>query len=201
MPEPQFIRQIPTQEEIRRLLLVAGEDRPLILILYHTLARIDEVLRLRWIDVNFQERTVTLWTRKRKGGTWASDVLPMNRVLYESLWGLWQNRQQEDWVFLNVKTGTRYNRRPKLMHTLCKQAGIRYFGFHAIRHYVASLLHDAKKVSLPQVSKLLRHQSKATTERYLQVIDPGSRAAMEALEADFSDHLPTAPSHKNLSNP
>jgi integrase len=195
MPEPQFIRKIPTPEEMQRILLVAGEDRPLILILYHTLARIDEVLRMRWEDVNFQERTVRLWTRKRKGGEWAADTLPMNQVLYETLWGLWRSRQQAEWVFYNEKTGTRYNRRPKLMHTLCRQAGIPYFGFHAIRHYVASLLHDSKKVGVAQVSKLLRHQSKATTERYLQVIDPGSRAAVDALEGDFLGHPPMTPSH------
>ena len=196
MPEPQFVKQIPTQDEMRRLLLAAGENRPLILVLYHTLARIDEALRLRWQDVNFQERTVALWTRKRKGGEWAADTMAMNQVLYGVLWGLWITRQQEEWIFLNPWTRTRFVRRPRLMRTLCKQAGIRQFGFHAIRHYVASLLHDAKKVSLPQVSKLLRHQSKRTTELYLQVIDPGSRAAVEALEEDFTEHPLTAPPHE-----
>lgn len=194
LPEDHQRKVIPTQDEMRRLLLAAGEDRPLILVLYHTLARIDEALRLRWQDVNFQERSVTLWTRKRKGGEWASDTLAMNQVLYEVLWGLWERRQQDEWVFFNTITGTRYMRRPKLMRTLCKVAGIRYFGFHAIRHYVASLLHDSKKVSLPQVSKLLRHQSKATTERYLQVIDSGSREAMRCLEDDFPEQVPLAPS-------
>jgi integrase len=195
MPETHFVKTIPTQDEMRRLLMAAGEDRPLILTLYHTLARIDEALRLRWPDVNFQERAVTLWTRKRKGGEWASDTLAMNQVLYDTLWGLWERRQQDEWVFFNALTGTRYMRRPKLMRTLCKVAGIRYFGFHAIRHYVASLLHDSKKVSLPQVSKLLRHQSKATTERYLQVIDPGSREAMKSLEGDFLEQAPIETSH------
>jgi integrase len=190
MPEAPFTKTIPTQDEMRRLLLAAGEDRPLILILYHTLARIDEVLRLRWQDVNFQDRAVTLWTRKRKGGEWAGDTMAMNQVLYDTLWGLWRTRSQDEWLFFNTITGTRFMRRPKLMRTLCKIAGIRYFGFHAIRHYVASLLHDSKKVSLPQVSKLLRHQSKATTERYLQVIDAGSREAMASLETEFFGGFP-----------
>ncbi len=191
-------RVIPTPEEMQRLLLAAGENRPFILTLYHTLGRIDEVLRLRWSDINFQDRMITIWTRKRKGGEWASDVMAMNQVLYDTLWNLWQTRTQDEWVFFNRKTGTRYHHRPKLMRRVCKTAGIRHFGFHSIRHYVASLLHDTKKVSLSQVSKLLRHQSKATTERYLQVIDPGSREAMAALESEFMQHLPLAPSHENI---
>jgi integrase len=70
------------------------------------------------------------------------------------------------------------------MRTICKQAGIRQFGFHAIRHYVASYLADRQKFSITQVSRLLRHQSKATTERYLQVIDPQLRDVMASLEEE-----------------
>lgn len=187
LPEDHQRKVIPTQDEMRRLLLAAGEDRPLILVLYHTLGRIDEILRMRWADVNFQERTVTLYTRKRRGGEWVGDTMAMNSVLYDTLWSLWRARNQEEYVFLNPRTSTRYTYRPKLMKGICKRAGIRHFGLHTIRHFVASLLHDSKKVSLPQVSKLLRHQSSKTTELYLQVIDPGSREAMASLETDFPE--------------
>lgn len=106
----------------------------------------------------------------------------MNEVLYEMLQQLWGKRTQNEWVFFNTKTGTRYMKRPKLMRAICKRAGVRYFGFHAIRHYVASYLADRQKASITQVSRLLRHQSKATTERYLQVIDPQLRDVMASLE-------------------
>jgi len=150
--------------------MAAGPERPLLVVIYHTMSRVDEILRLRWEEVNFQERTVRLWTRKRRDGSWAWDKVPMNQVLYETLQQLWQKRSQNEWVFLNPNTGTRYRHRPKLMPTVCKRAGVRKFGFHAIRHYVASYLADRQKFSITQVSRLLRHQSKATTERYLQVI-------------------------------
>jgi integrase len=182
MPEPMFQRQIPTPEEMSKIMLAAGPERPLLLSIYHTMARVDEILRLRWEDVNFQEHTVRLWTRKRRDGSWAWDKVPMNQVLYETLQQLWEKRRQNEWVFLNSKTGTRYMHRPKLMRTICKRAGVRRFGFHAIRHYVASYLADRQKFSVTQVSRLLRHQSKATTERYLQVIDPQLRDVMASLE-------------------
>ena len=106
----------------------------------------------------------------------------MNQVLYETLQHLWEKRSQNVWVFLNPRTSDRYLHRPKLMKTICKRAGVGHFGFHAIRHYVASFLADKQKFSLTQVSRLLRHQSKATTERYLQVIDPQLRDVMATLE-------------------
>lgn len=190
LPEPQFVRVIPTPEEMAKILLAAGEYRPFLLVLYHTMARIDEIQRLRWQDVNFEHRTIQLWTRKRRDGSWAADTLPMNQVLYDTLMGLWRQRQGE-FVFVNPRTGERFLRR-RFLKGICLKAGVRVFGFHAIRHYVASLLHDKEKISLPQVSKLLRHKSKQTTERYLQVIEPSSRDAMAALE---NSHLPMQPSH------
>jgi integrase len=185
MPEAQYVRVIPPPAEMAKIMLAAGEDRPFLLTMFHTLGCLDEILRLRWEDINFQEHVVKLWTRKRRGGGWEFDLFPMNQALYDTLWGLWQSRKQEEWVFYNERTGTRYNRRPKLMHTVCRHAGVPYYGFHAIRHYAASRLHDTFKHSTAKVSKLLRHTSKQTTERYLQTIDPDLRAVMESLGGEF----------------
>jgi hypothetical protein len=49
---------------------------------------------------------------------------------------------------------------------LACHAGVGHFGFQAIRHQVASYPADTQKFSIAQVSRRLRHQSKATTERY-----------------------------------
>lgn len=182
LPVEKAKKVIPTPEQMTRLLMAAGSNRPLLLVLFHTMARIDEVLRLKWEDVNFEQKAIRLWTRKRRGGAWESDWMDMNEDLEKVLWGLWQNQKDGEWVFVNPQTGNRYFYRFKLMRSICRRAGLPQFGYHTIRHFVASYLVDKKKVSLPVISRLLRHKNLQTTERYLQAIDPRFRDTMRLLE-------------------
>lgn len=182
LPVEKVKKVIPTPEQMTRLLVAAGSERPLLMVIFHTMARIDEVLRLKWEDVNFEQRAVRLWTRKRRGGAWEFDWLDMNEDLEKVLWGLWQSRKDGEWVFVNSLTNDRYKDRFKLMRSICRRAGLPQFGYHTIRHFVASYLVDKKKVSLPVISRLLRHKNLQTTERYLQAIDPRFRDTMRLLE-------------------
>lgn len=184
-------KKIPTPQEMAKILLAAGKHRPLLLVLFHTMGRIGEILRLRWEDVNFQEKAIRLWTRKRQGGNLEFDWLPMNEDLEEVLWGLWQKRKSEEWVFGSHLTGSNYINRFTLMRNICQRAGIPRYGYHTIRHFVASYLFDKKKVSLPVISKLLRHKNLQTTERYLQAIDPRFRDTMRLLEGNVLSLLDT----------
>lgn len=182
---------IPTPEEMKKIILAAGKDRPLILVLYHTLARIDEVLRLKWDDIDWERHEIRLWTRKRRGGGWHYDWLPMNGALEGVLRDFWKKRTKEDHVFVNPRSGTRYTDRFDLMRRICKRAGVRRYTYHCIRHFVASYLYDKEKRPLPEVSKLLRHTNYQTTERYLQLVDPNLRETMRLLE-DFTGNIETA---------
>jgi integrase len=53
-----------------------------------------------------------------------------------------------------------------MMLKLCKKAKVKHFSLHAIRHHVAALL--AYKLSLMEVSKILRHRNLTTTDIYLR---------------------------------
>jgi len=185
-PKPKII---PSEEQILKLIMAADPEteRPLLLTLLHTAARIDEILRLTWQDVNFSSKTLTRYTRKRKGGVYEPITIPMNRDLFEVMKKKWETREQDHWVFYNKKTDNRYMNRPKMMKSLCKKAGIDPpFGFHTIRHFMASYLADNEKVSKKSIQSLLGHKSLTTTEIYLHSIDGSLRGAMKTVEGKFN---------------
>lgn len=189
MPHTPKRKYIPPEKDMIKLILAADpstDEKDIILTLIHIVGRIDEVLRLTWEDVDFEKRTVTKWTRKRKSGSYESIVLHMNDDLYQILKKRWNNRENDQWVFYNAKTGTRYFHRPKLMKGLCKRAGIEpNFGFHNIRHFVASYLADTGEISKKAIGGLLGHKSLQTTEIYLHSIDGSEREAIKRLTGKF----------------
>ena len=63
-----------------------------------------------------------------------------------------------------------YTAKRDLLRTLCEPAGVKPFGFHAIRHPVVSILNDSGKATLSQIQKFLRHRRPTTTETYLHTI-------------------------------
>lgn len=199
MPHTPEEKEPPSEKELMQMILVTNpktDERALFLVVLHCLGRIDEVLRLKWSDVNFEKNTITLWTRKRKGGAYEPDHLPVNKDLYQVLWRLWECREQETWVFYNKKTKTRFNKRPKMMKSICMRAfdpgckgqkhyAGKVYGFHALRHFMASYLADKKKQSAKTLQGLLRHKAVKTTEIYLHPIDQQAVDAVKSVEGDF----------------
>ena len=128
-------------------------------------ARRGELFRLTWDDVDFTTNMVRLTTRKRKDGSLAEDWLPMADELRAALL---THRDFVGGVYVfPAPGGGPYLYRIHLMERLCKKAGVRKFGFHAIRHLSATTLAEAG-VPFIKISQILRHRSLAVTERYLQ---------------------------------
>jgi integrase len=205
MPHNAADKIIPSEKEVLAIIAASapGDDRDIILTCIHTLGRIDEVLRLRWQDVNFDLRSVTLWTRKRKGGEFEADTLPLNEALYSVLYARWKARKQDLWIFYNEKRETRYMHRPKMMRGICKRARVPFYGFHALRHFMATMLSDKAKVSTPVVSALLRHKNIRTTEIYLHSANSALREAMDQADVFFTskkDDPQASPASKESKN-
>lgn len=58
-------------------------------------------------------RTVTRWTKNRRGGGYEPIVTSMNDDLFNSLRLQDQNQKHEQWIFLNEETGDRFRNRHK----------------------------------------------------------------------------------------
>jgi integrase len=190
LPHTPKEKQIPKEEEIIKLIIAADpktDEKNLIIVLLHTLARIDEALRMKWEDINFEKRTLIKWTRKTKDGSYKKVMVSINQELYDTLWAMWENRKQDKWFFYNERTNNRFMHRPKLMKRLCKKAGIvPHFGFHTLRHLMASLMADNPKTSTKTIQKVLGHSAFKTTEIYLHELDGAIETAMDDLSGRFT---------------
>ena len=190
LPHSAVKKVIPSEKDVIKLFLVTRpetDEKDLLTVLLHTLARINEILKLRWDDINFERKLLIKRTKKSIDHSDKEILVPMNQELYDTLWDMWRSRKQNTWVFYNEKTKTNYKHRPKFMKGLCKRAGITpYFGFHTLRHLMASLLADNPKIATRSIQKLLGHTNIKTTEIYLHSVEGAIEAATDSLNGVFN---------------
>ena len=81
------------------------------------------------------------------------------------------------------------------MKSLCEKADVKYFRYHALRHFGASLI-DQANIPIGSIQRLLGHENRTTTEIYLHSIGESERHAMDVLNDGFKDFSHTD-SHTN----
>ena len=70
------------------------------------------------------------------------------------------------------------------LELMCRAAGIRKVGVHALRHTYATRLFE-KRVDIKVISELLGHSSTEITYKvYIHVIDSLKESAVEAIDLD-----------------
>jgi len=191
LPVEKKLKHVPSPKEIDKLIAVAEKETGEYLwAIRETLARVSEINRLKWDDVNFRDRYVVLYTRKKKGGHLTPRKVPMTQKLFEVLSRRFAERDpSKPWVFWHRywsnKTGETlegpYKNRRKTLKTLCKKAGVKYSGFHALRHSGASIMENSN-VPVGAIQKLLGHENRSTTEIYLHTLGDSERQAMATYE-------------------
>jgi len=197
LPEEKRIKYIPSTQDVFKVIMAADPDtQDYLWTLKETMGRISEINRLEWKDVNFDDCFVILYTRKKLGGHLTPRKVPMTQRLYDILlkrygirdknkpWVYWQrywDRNKKVWA-----EGP-YKNRSKIMKTLCKKAGVKYFRFHPIRHLGASTL-DRANVNIGSIQRILGHENRTTTEIYLHSIGESEREAMEIFENFEKSH-------------
>ena len=193
-PVEKRIKYVPSKEDVFKVIFAADEDiRDYLWTIMLTMGRMSEINRLTWQDINFKERYINLYTRKKRGGHLTPRKIPMTDNLYDLLYKRFLNHDKsKEWVFWHRywnKTSQEwieapYIERKKIMKTLCNKAGVRYFRYHALRHCGASLL-DQANVPIGSIQKILGHENRATTEIYLHTIGNAERDAIALLDLQF----------------
>jgi integrase len=196
LPVAKRARYVPSREEVLRVILAADHDtRDYLWTIALTMGRMSEVNRLTWNDVNFVERYVVLYTRKKRGGHFTPRKVPMPDKLHDVLSRRYASRDKEKpWIFwhrhwdrMSSKwTDGPYLERKKIMRTLCKKAGVRYFRFHTLRHFGASML-DHAGVPISSIQRILGHENRSTTEIYLHSIGESEREAMRVFDREIDE--------------
>ena len=214
-PEQKKVRYVPSEDDFWTvtdyLAELAESGNPIFVQDYvihmaflHLAARRSEIFRLTLKDLDFDAGMVRLWTRKRAGGKWEFDWIPMATELKAHLvrWlkikmGL---GMQSDHVFVCVENtpycseyhGQPFKHRQHFMKRACRRAGVKPFGFHAIRHFTASYLFQ-KGHPVSVIQQILRHKSPNTTTRYLRKLGfetEGVRTALEEIKREKAEIIP-----------
>jgi site-specific recombinase XerD len=156
--------------------------KPMVLLSINTGLRRGEVFDLEWANVDLKRRilTVTGATAKSK----RTRHVPLNREAFRVLQG-WrdQSETKEGLVFVN-ENGERFDRVNTSWRNLLKDALIKAFRWHDMRHHFASRL-VMGGVDLNTVRELLGHSDYAMTLRYAHLAPEYKLRAVEVLDREI----------------
>ena len=209
LPVEKKLKYVPPKEDVLRVIIAADRDtQDYLWTIALTMGRVSEINRLTWQDVDFKARCIVLYTRKKKGGHLTPRTVPMPERLYEILHHRYTHRdKRKPWVFWHRYWSRKdgrwidkpYTDRKSFMKSLCRKAGVKYFRFHALRHFGASML-DHANVSIGSIQRILGHANRTTTEIYLHSIGDAERDAMDVLNSQFANDFQTKSHTKSHTN-
>ena len=193
-PFEKKVKYVPPIEDVLKVINSADPgSQDYLWVIALTMARMSEINSLAWEDIHLKERFLYLYTRKKRGGSLTPRRIAMNNKLYGILSRRYAERDNDKpWVFwhrywsrkLGEFTEGPYIDRKQLMKTLCNRAGVKYFRYHPLRHFGASLL-DHQNVPIGDIQRILGHENRKTTEIYLHSIGNSQQAAMDILDEKF----------------
>lgn len=161
--------------------------------------RSGEVSALRWTDINFRRKTLTVSRTAWKGieGTpknGKSRTIPLKPRLLEVLESPF-SRLHDTYVAPSAHGGQAApDTWTSMMEAVCRIAGMENHGPHSLRHtFATSLLAVGTNVKI--IQELLGHHSIKVTERYLHLAPGAKETALETLEARERE-LVTKPSRR-----
>jgi excisionase family DNA binding protein len=167
-------RILSDAEEVCLLAQCTSYLKPIILAALNTGMRKNEILTLKWNDVDLKERTILL-TMTKNG---KNRKIPINELLSAVLEHL-KRETRNEYVFPGPK-GQRLSTVQRAFAGACQRAGISGLRFHDLRHTFGTRL-IRKGVDIVTVQNLLGHYSVTVTQRYTHTDGGQKREAVELL--------------------
>ncbi len=180
MPEHNQIERILTKDEEVRLLASSPPAlQAILLCALHTGMRKNEILSLKWDNVDLTKKLITLEHTNTKSKKMRR--IPINSTLRKILLEQKLKVGSSDFIFLSTK-GSPYRRHDSLKQAYsgaCRRAKIKGLRFHDLRHTAATRMIESG-ASIVAVSRILGHADLKTTMRYAHPEDT-LKDAVEAL--------------------
>ncbi len=167
-------------EELEARELVQACQEPLksiVLVALNTGLRRSGILNLKWQDISFTERFITVRETKSK----KNRHIPMNQQSFDVLHAIFR-QTPGDYAFPGEKPGSHLSE-SYVTHQFgrtAKKAGIKDFHFHDLRHTFASWL-VMSGIDLTTVQQLLGHQTYQMTLKYAHLSPEHRQAAVDIL--------------------
>jgi integrase len=171
-------------DELERLMksLQADTNRvivDLVLLLLNSGARLMEAQMMKWKHLDMENRVWIVPATNSKSKKVRS--IPLNGMAIEILE---RNRSENEYVFVNNRTGTAYNNIHKSWIRIRNRAELPHLRLHDLRHNFASYLVNNGR-SLYEVQTILGHASPIMTQRYSRlsssVLNEASNSASDVI--------------------
>lgn len=151
-------------------------------LLIFTGCRLNEIMSLKWTEVDFANSCLRL--SDSKTGARVVHLGPPALDLLQNL----KRQPKNPWVICGKIPGTNRKEIQKFWQRIRKRAGIEDVRIHDLRHSFASNA-VAQGMSLPMIGKLLGHTQVQTTARYAHLAADPVKAAATSISSDIFDSL------------
>jgi integrase len=134
--------------------------KPLIILALDTAMRRGELLKLRWRDIDFENRLINIIAFNTK--TAKARTVGMTERVYEELSTIWENSPQDvDELVFGISNNVK-----RSFTSACRDAGIDDFHFHDLRHTAITRMIQSG-FSPMEIMKISGHTQMATFARYV----------------------------------
>ena len=184
LEEPKETVKFYTKKEKDKIIAVLDLEeferyKNFVLAVFYTGLRIANIQYMRWEWFDFKNNIINIMPQDNKGKKVIEH--PISKSLLKILQKM--GIKKEGYVFTNSETGLPYTYPTRFLKKICQKAGVKYIGFHGIRHTVATKL--AEDNTPPHVMKaFLAHSDIRTTMKYIHITKNALAKATETLE-DF----------------